>query len=92
MNPVLAQTEIRALCKENDQIVMKSIGDGEIAKNGVTAPDDDSTEQVQNAINIMHDTISSALEKGGGPMEEEIWQIHVEHINKYINKVVKDTV
>jgi hypothetical protein len=82
MNPVLAETEIRVLCKEKHQLVMKSIVDGEIAKNGVTAPNDDSTERVQNSINIMDDTISSALEKGGLPVEAEIWQIHAEHINK----------
>ena len=48
---------------------MKSIIDGEIAKNGATSPDDDSTEWVRNAINIMDDTISCALEKGGAPMK-----------------------
>jgi hypothetical protein len=46
VNPVLAETEIRALCKEKNQLVMKSIVDGEIAKNGVTAPNDGSTEWV----------------------------------------------
>jgi hypothetical protein len=82
MKPVLAETEIQVLRKEKHQLVMKFIVDGEIAKNGVTAPNDDSTEWVQNAINIMDDTISSALEKGGAPVEAEIWRIHVEHINK----------
>jgi hypothetical protein len=30
----------------------------------------------------MDDTISSASKKGGAPVEEEIWWIHAEHINK----------
>jgi hypothetical protein len=82
MKPSLVETEMHALLKEKHQLVIKSIVDGEIAKNGVTAPNNDSTEWVQNAINIMDDTISSALEKGGAPMEAEIWRIHAERINK----------
>ena len=65
---------------------MKSII-GEIAKNGVTAPNDDSNEQIQNAMNIMDDNISSASEKRGAPMEAEIWWIHAEHINKVYQQV-----
>ncbi len=73
---------------------MKSIVDGEISKNGVTAPDGDSSEQVCNATNIMDDTISSALEKGGAPVEVRqkyggfMWSIST----KCISKVVKDVV
>jgi hypothetical protein len=52
---------------------MKSIDDSEIAQNEVTASNDDSNEQIQNAMNIMDDNISSALEKRGAPVEAEIW-------------------
>jgi hypothetical protein len=61
---------------------MKSIIDIEKAKNGVTATNDDFSKRVKIAIIIVDDTISSALEKGGAPVEAKLWWIHAEHINK----------
>jgi hypothetical protein len=68
---------------------MKSII-GEIAKNGVTAPNDDYIKWVQNEMNIMDDTISSAMEKGGALWRQKYGGIMQSISTKCINKVAKD--